>query len=489
MNLSKSRYCSGLQCKKILWLNENKPEVREEINNESVFETGNEVGKLAKNLFGSYIDIEYREHLTQMIEDTKKAITENMNCNITEASFVYENNFCSVDILKKKKDQYEIYEVKSSTDVKDVYIEDASYQYYVLTSLGYDVEKVCIVHLNNQYIRQGKLDLQRLFKIEDITMIAKEKKEEIKNAIKEMDEYMTQQEEPKEEIGIHCINPYQCPYFEYCFSYLKEPNVLTIAGMYDTVKFDKIKDNIYTYEDVLKDESLNWKYLEQADFEVNDRPPKIEVDKIKEFLDTLTEPLYFLDFETYAKAIPEFDGVRPYGKIPFQYSLHIMKDGKLEHKEFLGEPGEDPRRKLAEQLVKDIPKDVCTLAYNMGFEKGVISNLAELFPDLKEHLLNIWENIKDLMVPFQKRNYYVKEMQGSYSIKYVLPALFPDDPSLNYHNLEEIHNGDEAMNAFANMSKLSKEEQEKLRYNLLKYCELDTYAMVKIYEKLQEVVK
>ena len=487
MNLSKSRYCQGIQCKKILWLNENKPEVKEEIDNSSVLENGTEVGELAKGLFGTYIDIEYG-NLSKMIEDTKKAIDENSTCVITEASFNYDNNFCSVDILKKNKDKYEIYEVKSSAEVKDVYYDDASYQYYVLTSLGYDVTKVCIVHINNQYVRQGELELDKLFKIEDITMTAKEKLSYVKDNIKEIQKYMKQTKEPDEEISIHCYSPYLCPYFAYCSSYLKEPNVLSIHGMYDTAKFEKIHDNCYTYEDLLKDDTLNWKYLEQASFEVNDLPPKIEKEEIQNFLATLTEPLYFLDFETYAVAIPPFDGVRPYEKIPFQYSLHYIENGKLYHKEFLGEAGEDPRRSLAEQLVKDIPKDVCTLAYNMGFERGVIKHLAELYPDLQEHLLNIWENIKDLMVPFQKRNYYVKEMQGSYSIKYVLPALFPDDPSLNYHNLEEVHNGDEAMNAFANMPKLSKEEQERLRHNLLKYCELDTYAMVKIYEKLKEVI-
>ena len=80
-------------------------------------------------------------------------------------------------------------------------------------------------------------------------------------------------------------------------------------------------------------------------------------------------------------------------------------------------------------------------------------------------------------------------MHGSYSIKYVLPALFPNDPSLNYHNLEDVHNGSEAMNIFANLDKYSKNEQEKIRKSLLSYCELDTYAMVKIYDFLNDLVK
>ena len=124
----------------------------------------------------------------------------------------------------------------------------------------------------------------------------------------------------------------------------------------------------------------------------------------------------------------------------------------------------------------------------MSFEKSVIKNLAQIYPDLSNHLLNIYNNIKDLMIPFKDRAYYTKDMHGSYSIKYVLPALFPDDESLNYHNLDLIHNGSEAMSSFANLEDKSKEEQEYIRERLLRYCELDTYAMVKIYEKLKEII-
>ena len=165
----------------------------------------------------------------------------------------------------------------------------------------------------------------------------------------------------------------------------------------------------------------------------------------------------------------------------------MVEQKHLNHKEYLASPNTDPRRGLAERLVNDIPKNVCVLAYNMTFEKTVIKNLAALYPDLKDSLMSIHDNIKDLMIPFYNRDYYNKDMQGSYSIKYVLPALFKNDENLNYHNLDEIHNGSEAMNAFANMGKLPKDKQEKLRINLLKYCELDTYAMVKIWEKLKSL--
>ena len=134
--------------------------------------------------------------------------------------------------------------------------------------------------------------------------------------------------------------------------------------------------------------------------------------------------------------------------------------------------------------IRNPDKNVCVTAYNKSFECTRLKELAEAFPDLAEHLLNIRDHIVDLLVPFQSGWYYNRAMGGSFSIKSVLPAIFPDDPDLDYHNLEGIHNGSEAMNAFAAMERMTPQERESTRQNLLKYCELDTYAMVKVWEEL-----
>ena len=489
MNLSKSRYCRGLQCKKMLWLEKYKPEEKEEISNDSILEQGNMVHEVARYLFGEHINIEYTESLSEMIKDTYRTIESYKDVIITEASFTYQNNFCSVDILKKHNDEYEIYEVKSSTELKDVYINDASYQYYVLTNLGFNVTKCSIVIINNKYVRHGNIELDKLFIKEDITKNVINLQDTVKENINDINKYMENELEQNKDIDINCFNPYPCPFFKYCSKHLPKDNVFNLQGMRKSSMFNLYHDGIYSYEDLLSSD-INDKYKQQIEYELYDKEDYIDKDKIKEFLDTLTYPLYYLDFETYQMPIPLYDDASPYEQIPFQYSLHYIgkENGKLEHKEFLAEAGIDPRRSLAESLVRDIPKDVCTLAYNMSFEKGVIKRLAGLYPDLSEHLLNIHDNIKDLMVPFRERNYYTKDMHGSYSIKYVLPALFPNDKELDYHNLDLIHNGSEAMNSFRNLGSLSEEEQEYVRDRLLKYCYLDTYAMVKIHNKLIEVV-
>lgn len=485
--LSKSKYCKAKQCNKILWLDINKPEKAIQKARDSVLENGTKVGELARKYFGEYININFDENLSNMIEDTKKQL-KNVPNIITEASFNFNNNFCSVDILKNDIDGFEIYEVKSSTDVKDIYLDDVSYQVYVLQNLGYKVKKANIMYINSKYVRNGELDLKQLFNINDVTDIAFLKQKEIENKIKEINEYMKNIDEPKSKISMQCFKPYLCSYWEYCTKELPEKNIFTIkGGMHTDKKFELYNKGIITYKDIIKT-NINEKYIQQAEVELSNETI-IEKEKIRKFMKTLTYPIYFLDFETYQSSIPEYDGTWAYEQIPFQYSLHYIEKegGELKHKEFLAEAGIDPRRTLAERLVSDIPKNVCVTAYNMGFEKGRIREMAEQFEDLREHLMNIHDNIKDLMIPFHDRWYYIKEMEGSYSIKYVLPALFPNDPELDYHNLPVVHNGGEASSAFMDLINHTKKEQEKIRNGLLLYCGLDTLAMVKVWEKLKEV--
>ena len=489
--LSKSSYCQGVQCEKILWLKKYKPNNLPQDNNESIFAKGREVGELAKGLFGPYEDIPIDKNLNLRLEKTEKLLKEKPNI-ITEASFIYNNNFCSVDILKNDVEGVEIYEVKSSTKIKDIYLADASYQYFVLSNLGLTVKKVCIVYINNEYIRGEELELDKLFKIEDITDIAKENLKDIKNNVEFMNNFMeshNESTEPVKQIGMQCFNPYSCNFWQYCTKNLPKPNVFDISGMFRSKKFEKYYDGKVSFKD-LENEDINPKYLEQIDFELNNKPPKIEKEAIFDILDSLKYPLYFIDYETCQYAIPEFVGTKAYQQIPFQYSLHIIeKEGSsIEHKEYLAEHNDENLiRNFAESMIKDLPEDGSVIVYNKSFEATRNKEIGEMYPDLKPEMERINENMVDLMIPFKNRDYYTKEMKGSYSIKYVLPALYPNDPELDYSELSLIHKGDEASNAFLSLKDKSPEEQKQIRDALLEYCKLDTYAMVKIWEKFKEV--
>ena len=206
---------------------------------------------------------------------------------------------------------------------------------------------------------------------------------------------------------------------------------------------------------------------------------------------TLKYPLYFLDYETYQVAIPEIDGTKPYQQLPFQYSLHFIKNegAPIEHKEFLAEIDDKEFIKhFAEQLIKDIPDNGSVVIFNKAFEPARNREIAKMYPELKDELERINSNMVDFLVPFKQRKYYTKEMQGSASIKYVLPALYPDDQELDYHNLPVVHNGGEASEAFLSLKGKTKEKQEEIRHGLLVYCQLDTYAMVKIWMKFKEII-
>jgi len=160
---------------------------------------------------------------------------------------------------------------------------------------------------------------------------------------------------------------------------------------------------------------------------------------------------------------------------------------RIDSEKYLGIEGIDPRRLLTERICEDIPIGASVIAYNMSFEKMIIKMLAQLFPKYSNHLLNIYNNMIDLMKPFQDGMYYCREMGGSYSIKSVLPALCPGDSEVDYKKLNLVHNGNEAMNAYTLLHEKPPDEINSIRAALLNYCRTDTLAMVKILNKLYEI--
>lgn len=494
MNLSKSLYTKGIQCSKALWLKKYKKEVLTEPDSTALarFETGNVVGNLACKLFPNGQEVIYNpDDFNGMIETTKKWMDDGLEY-IYEATFLYEGILVLVDVLKVTPNGIEIYEVKSSSSVKDIYLHDVSIQLYVLKQLGYTVVNSYVVHINNSYIRDDELDLNGLFKVVDVSDEANVLQAEIPAKLEEFERYLFDQEnEPDIEIGKHCNNPYECDAKAYCWKTQRDIPDYSVFNIFNLGSKKQVElyeqgvvaieniPNAFSMTPIQKQKVDNWKSQTSV----------IDAENIKSFVETLSYPIYHLDFETFQQAIPEWKGISPYQQIPFQYSLHIEhEDGRLEHKEFLGTNGVDPRYELARQLVEDIPKDVTVLAYNMSFEKGVNAKLATSFPEFAEHLLAINENMKDLMFPFQKQYYVTPEMQGSYSIKYVLPSLVPQMEEA-YKSLNGIQNGGDAMNAYPKLSSMCPEEKEETRTALLEYCKLDTLAMVRVLEKLYEVAK
>jgi hypothetical protein len=481
--LSKSLFIKGLQCHKSLFLQKFHPELKDEISDsqEAIFQGGREVGTIAWELFPGGVEIPYEglSHQEQL-DRTQQKIKEGQK-TIYEATFSYDGIFVKVDILHKGKKGWNIYEVKASTKVEDVHIDDVAVQYYVVSGTGLPVAKAFIVHINNDYVRKGDIEVAKLFTKEDLTEEVKENQPFVKKEIKKQKK-MLQGKEPDIDIGPYCDKPYTCDFQGYCWSHIPEDSVFDIRGKID--RFALYNSGCLSMYDVPKDHLKPDQILQIE----SNRKKLIKTDRkaVQAFLKTLKYPLSFFDFETFITAVPPYDGVWPYQKIPFQYSLHILEkpDGKLQHYEFLAMPHQDPRADLVNNLAKQIPDKGSVLVYNKGFEISILQSLAESFPQHKKKIKNIIDNIVDLMVPFKKRDFYHWQMNGSYSIKVVLPAMVPE---LSYENLD-VSDGGMAMDAYAAMNQTDdKKEIARIRKNLLEYCQLDTLAMVEIIKKLKQL--
>ena len=508
--LSKSRYTAFCQCPKLLWLNIYKPEeapVDESL--QARFEQGNMVGDLAMGLFGDYKEANAKKadgslDLGKMVEQTRQWMEDGVD-NICEASFALEGHYCAVDILRKNGDGWDIYEVKSTSFPEfkgqesklEKYAPDIAYQKWVLTQCGVNVTGAYLVCLNSGYVRQGDLDIQQLFVVNDMKAMVDNEYLKVPARVSQALKVINSEQEPDLDLSECCMKPYGCAFFDYC----KRQHGVTSPSVFDLYggqgrggftfkkKLDCYHRGQITFEDL---RSTDIGPIQNMQIEAALTGKEfINPDGIRQFLEKITYPIYFLDFETMQDAVPQYDGAKVYAQITFQYSLHIKasETADYQHTAFLApSDGKDPRRALAEQLCKDIPMDACTLAYNKMFECGRIRELAKLYPDLSDHLTNIADHIIDLIDPFRAGDYYVPAMGGSFSIKSVLPALCPGDPELNYHNLDDrCQNGGDAMTIFPQIKDMDPEEAQASRQALLNYCKLDTWAMVKVWEKLKEV--
>lgn len=443
--LSKSTYMYGIQCHKRLWLYKNNPELAEEITESqaAIFQVGSDVGKLAQGLFPYGVDASPAELYLyqQSVADTQKYIRNGANV-IYEAAFQFEGVMAALDILVKQNGKWYGFEVKGSTKVKLQFIQDAALQYYVITGSGLALEDISIVHLNNEYIRDGELDIQQLFRQQSVLAEVEILQPVVAEEIEELKEMLKQKTPPGIAPGDQCFKPYDCPFYTFC-----------TKGM--TPEEDE------------------------------QEPTHINHKAIRDFVKQLVYPVHHLDFETWMTAVPEQDGHWPYRQIPFQYSLHIQRKpgAEPEHKSWLAPGPQATIKEFADALLKDIEPAGTILVYNLAFENTILTKIAEDYPKLATKIKAIQSRLVDLMVPF-KKNYRLPAMQWSYSIKYVLPALVP---GLSYEGMD-IANGADASAAFYNIkNETDPAKVEATRTALEKYCGLDTLAMVKLLGELMKV--
>jgi len=492
ISLSKSRFLSGNQCEKKLFYDVNRRELKPatSADQQAIFDKGHEVGALAQKLYpggrdaNEGVDSNWDIAVRRTSQWLKEGVT-----TIYEASFSIPGGFAALDILHHSNGERWAIEVKSSSEVKDYHLTDASYQYFVMKHAGITPTRIFIMHVDKDYIKNGNIELDKLFKLVDVTDTVIQNQEEIEIKQNLLLNVLKEKDEPNKDIGQYCNKPFKCDYKYHCWSHLPEGNVFDVF-MAKEKGWKLYQEGIYTITDIPDNHFKSKRQQVQIEgFKSNTR--LIDCDKIKAFITPLSSPLCFFDFETINSTLPILDRSRPFQQVPFQYSLHITDiNGKIiEHHEFLAEsddftkPGAiDPRRKLLDQLKKDIPKDGSIIVYYSSFEISRLEELAEDFPEERDFIDSLIQRIVDLIIPFKSGWYFDPKMGGSNSIKSVLPAI---DPEYSYKDLE-ITNGSDASSIFLDLVlKRFSGDLMKTRSNLFEYCKRDSEGMVVIYRHLK----
>jgi len=476
-SLSKSKIIANRQCPKRLWLQINRPDlIQISAETQSRFDAGNKVGDVARQNHpeGVFVDTLNRKTALAL---TKKALDEHQV--IFEAAFFEDDILIRADLIFPENDQYRLVEVKSSTSVKDYHIEDVSVQSWVMEKAGYPPSSVALAYINNEFIYEGNGNYQGLFAEADLSNEVKQMLPDVQSWVESAKKTLASKSEPAIAPGDQCNHPFVCDFIHYCspveegvqypieiLPYVKGNN--TVAQL----QADGYKD----LRSVPADRLSHPKHIKVHTATLSGKAI-LEPEAVTK-IQALPYPRYYLDFETIGFAVPIWAGTRPYKQLPFQWSCHIEQaDGTISHQEFLDVSGNDPREMFAKTLVEAVGEKGPVIVYNAGFEGGRIRELAQAYPELSSKLLAIIDRFFDLL-PLARSYYYHPDMKGSWSIKDVLPTVAPE---FNYANLE-VGSGLMAQEAYKEAidSKTSAERKEEVRQAMLKYCEQDTIAMVKI---------
>lgn len=481
MNLSKSDYMLGSLCPKALWLKKHKKELLSAEADEWSA-SGYSVQELARALYPDGVEVSAPIwDFKQGSEQTKK-LSSTYDVLFEAVARLPWGATCRIDVLQKEGRGWNLIEIKSTTEVKAEHIEDLSFQYYVFYNAGYKIKNCYILHLNKKYKRKKKLDIQKLFVSENVTTEVVAHYDEVEEQAAYLSDMQKRTQEPQLQISKKCQS---CDFYDYCC--VDVPHY-SIWDIFPQPTADKIcqKLNSYDINDLVASEYKDKRFIDIFSWQKQ----KIHCDKekLREFLSHLKYPLYYLDYETIEPAIPLFENSGPYQHIPFQFSLHIQDqpNGAVKHIGFLHKERTDPRRGLAEALVKHCRKKGSVIVYNESFEKKRNEELAGLFPDLATDILKINERVVDLWGPFRSRALYHYQQHSSTSIKKVLPSF----TKLSYDKLS-IKNGGEAMDNYLRFlhGAMSSAEEQAMFIGLDKYCEQDTYAMVLLMEVLYKKAK
>lgn len=484
--VSKSKFLWGSQCRKLLWVAYNaKDQIPEpDAAQQAIFDRGHEVGALAKQLFPGGIEVSAGvSDFEQVLQKSLEAVK--LRKPLFEAGFVYSGGFARVDILNPVSGgAWDIIEVKSGTDVKDVNLLDLAFQAFVYSGAGLNIRRCCLMHVDRNYVRRGAVDPKKFFKLADVTKDVSGLSREIEPQLEDMFAAIRRKQEPEIKIGPHCSDPYDCPLTDQCWAFLPPDSVFNLY--YGGKKcWRLLQEGVVNLKDIPESVDLTDRQTIQRKVALTGQP-HIDRKALASFLKRLRYPVSFLDFETISTAIPMFDGLSPWQQVPFQFSLHrqAAPGAMPEHHAFLADGRVDPRPEFLNRLHDSIGDMGTVVVYNEKFEKGVLDRLADTFPEHAVWIEAVKPRIIDLLEPFQSFDYYHPEQHGSASIKAVLPVL----TGRSYADLE-IQEGGQASLEFlrVHFGDVPEAERRKVRGQLERYCGQDTEGMIWIVDALRRL--
>jgi predicted RecB family nuclease len=487
-NLSKSKFLAGLQCPKRLYLLCYQPELVGETDEklQAILDQGKEVGILAQKVFpcGTLTGDAHLKH-KEAVTRTKKLIADKSVPAIFEAAFSFKDILIRVDILERLPgNRWRLIEVKSSTETKEYHLPDVAIQKYVLEQCGYKVPEARLMHLNREYVYDGKkYQLNELFTIDNLTEEIKSIEDELPLQLAEQWKTLALKKAPRIESGSQCTDPFECEFYSLCHEELPDDwvgNLPRIGKKVDQL----IKMGIESIHDIPDSFSLTDTQRRACEC-VKKNKPYYDRD-LKDEITALKYPIYFMDFETLFPALPRYAGMHPYDQIPFQWSVHVQKktEAEPEHHEFLQDEGNDPRDAFITSLLSVLEKHkkAPIIAYS-PFESTRLGELSKSFPKYAKRIDKVKDRLWDLLQVIRAHVYHPKFL-GSFSIKNVLPALGPD---MSYDDME-VADGAEAGLAYEKLisGELDPKEKQFLKKALLEYCKQDTIAMVSLLEHLKK---
>ena len=487
--LSKSKILAYRQCPRRLWLEVNRPDLREDsADTQARFQAGHSVGDIARRIYdpkgmGTLIDIDAEDFEAAFCQ-TQALLAERRP--IFEAGFKGGGALAFTDVLrpvcKGGRPLWRMVEVKSSTAVKDYHRDDVALQAWVARQAGLPLAGISLAHIDNTWVYPGSDDYSGLLVEEDLTKESFARAKEVAGWVADAQAIVRRKQEPAIATGSHCKDPYACCFIDHCRG--QEPRAKYPVEWLPRIQSRALKTHIEHKGVVdmrkVPDALLNDTQLRVKTHTLSGRP-YFDTTGAAADLAPHGFPAYFLDFETVMLAVPIWKGIRPYQQIPFQFSCHCLdRKGRMTHTLFLDTSGNNPSRPFAEALLGACGERGPIFVYNAGFETARIRELAERLPRHAGPLLALLDRVVDLL-PIARTRFYHPDQAGSWSIKDILPTIAPD---LDYTRLDGVQDGGMAMMAYqeAIAGETSTARREAIRDQLLAYCQLDTKALVRLWK-------